>query len=256
MITLVLATLLIACRQSVLPVVKPMPQLAYSCDGLPNEWDEKNLKEPARVAAIKQFISQLATFSNAAWWQVSTNDLNACDSAGKSDYVQWLFGDNRIRLVLIPDPCYQTEYGGSNAFLLYRKGERVYVTQALDGYFSRADNSVDVRLAKLRGEDIIEVSTGSGGLNPTLTNYYFAFDPKTNYAVPKNLFKGEHGLTNEITSAMRFNERFATAPLKVFFGHSLAATFNIYEDNENGKIDDNGRKLSRRLLRWNGKMYR
>src|SRR5678810_59509 len=106
MITLVLATLLITCRQSVLPVVKPMPQLAYSCDGLPNDWDEKNLKEPARVAAIKQFISQLATFSNAAWWQVSTNDLNACDSAGKSDYVQWLFGDNRIRLVLIPDPCY------------------------------------------------------------------------------------------------------------------------------------------------------
>ena len=263
MITIVLATLLlgsfsdqraVACKQSVVPVLKPMPELDYPC--FQNEWDEKNLKDPARVAAIKKFISQLAAFSDAAWWQASTNDLNVCDSAGKSDYVQWLFGDNRIRLVLIPDPCYQTEYGGSNAFLLYRQEGRVYVSQALDGYFSRADNSVDIAFAKLRMEDIIEVSTGSGGLNPTLTNYYFVIDPKTKHAVPKNLFKGEHGPTNEITSAMLFNERFGYGPLRVLVGHSLAPTFTIYEDDENGKVDDNGRKLSRRLLRWNGKMYR
>ena len=265
MITIVLATVLlsafpaqrvVACKQSVVPILKPMPALEYSCDGLPNEWDEKNLKHPVRVAAIKNLITELSSFSDAAWWQASTNDLNVCDSAGKSDYVPWLFGKNRIRLLLIPDPCYQTEYGGSNAFLLYRKDGRVYVSQALDGYFSRADNSVGIAFAKLRMEDVIEISTGSGGLNPTLTNYYFTIDPTTNQAVPLKLFKGEHGPTNEITSAMRFNERFANAPLKVFLGHSLAPSFHIYEDDENGKIDDNGRKLSRRILRWNGKMYR
>ena len=80
--------------------------------------------------------------------------------------------------MLIPDPCYQTEYGGANAFLLYRKGGRVFVTQVLDGYFSRADNSIGLDFAKLNSQEIIEISTGSGGLNPSLTNYYFAIDPR------------------------------------------------------------------------------
>jgi hypothetical protein len=258
MITIVLATLLLTCKQSVLPVLKPMPQLEYPCDESANAWDEKILKDPARVAAIKSLMTQLSSFSNAAWWQASTNDLNACDAAGKEDYVQWLFGSSRIRLVLIPDPCYQTEYGGSNAFLLHRKGDRVFVTQALDGYFSRADNSVGIAFAKFRGEDIVEVSTGSGGLNPTLTNYYFRIDPKTNQAIPENLFKGEHGPTNEITSAMLFGDSWGfAAPLRVIrAGGTLAPSFTIYEDDENGRVDDNGRKLSRRILRWNGKMYR
>jgi hypothetical protein len=280
MITIVLATLLmgsfaeqrvVACKQAVLSVSKPMPALEYSCDGFPNEWNEKILKEPVRVAAIKNLMSQLETFSSPAWWQAAANDLNVCDFAGKAgpltaeqrhdfrigEYVQWLFGDNRIRLMLIPDPCYQTEYGGSNAFLLYRKGERVYVSQVLDGYFSRADNSVDIMVAKLKGEEIIEIATGSGGLNPTLTNYYFAIDPATNYAVPRNLFKGEHGPTNEITSAMLFGDSGGSAtPLRIVRGPSLAPSFSIYEDDPDGKIDDNGRKLVRKILRWNGKIYR
>ncbi len=270
MITILLATLLISCKQSVLPVVKPMPRLEYSCDGLANEWDEKNLKHPPRVDAIKGLMSQLSSFSDAAWWQASTLDLSVCDFTGKAgvlsteqrrdfknDYLFWLFGDSRVRLMLIPDPCYQTEYGGANAFLLYRKGGRVFVTHALDGYFSRAENSVDVRVAKLNGEDIVEISTGSGGLNPTLTNYYFAIDPATNHAVPKNMFKGEHGPTNEITSAMLFGEvRGAIAPLNIIRGQSLAPSFSIYEEDPGGKLDDNGRKLARRILRWNGKMYR
>jgi hypothetical protein len=36
----------------------------------------------------------------------------------------------------------------------------------------------------------------------------------------------------------------------------LAPSFSIYIDDANGKIDDNGRTLSRKILRWNGKMYR
>ena len=59
--------------------------------------------------------------------------------------------------MLIPDPCYQTEYGGANAFLLYRKGGRVFVTQMLNGYFSRADNSIGLASAKLDGHEIVEI---------------------------------------------------------------------------------------------------
>jgi hypothetical protein len=146
--------------------------------------------------------------------------------------------------MLIPDPCYQTEYGGSNAFLLYRNGGRVFVTEVLDGYFSRADNSIGLAFAKLNGEEIIEVSTGSGGLNPVSPITTSRSIPRTNQAVPKKLFKGDHGATNEISSALLMSAGGAE-PLKVVRGSALAPTFVIYSDDERGKIDDNGRTLSR-----------
>lgn len=260
----------LVCKNATLAALKPMPDLSYECDAQLNDWDEKILKLPGRIAAIKTLMSELSAFTDPAWWAADIVDLGACDFTGApgrltrdqrhsfldGEYVFWLFGNERIRLMLIPDPCYQTEYGGANAFLLYRNGRRVYVTQVLDGYFSRADNSVNLQLAKLNGEEIVEVSTGSGGLNPSLTNYYFVIDPKTDHAVPKNLFKGDHGPTNEISSAMLFNDDSASAPLKIVRGQTLAPSFSIYIDDPNGKIDDNGRTLSRKILRWNGKIYR
>jgi hypothetical protein len=36
----------------------------------------------------------------------------------------------------------------------------------------------------------------------------------------------------------------------------LTPSFSIYIDDANGKIDDNGRILSRKILHWNGKIYR
>jgi hypothetical protein len=260
----------LVCKKATLAALKPMPKLEYECDAQLNDWDEKILKLPARVEAIQTLESELSSFADPGWWAADIVDLGVCDFTGATgtltrdqrhsfldgEYVFWLFGNDRIRLMLIPDPCYQTQYGGANAFLLYRNGGRVIVTQVLDGYFSRADNSVNLQLAKLNGEEIIEVATGSGGLNPSLTNYYFAIDPRTSHAIPKNLFKGDHGPTNEISSAMMFNDTPATAPLKVVRGRTLAPVFSIYVDDENGKIDDNGRKLSRKILRWNGKMYR
>lgn len=253
-----------------LAALKPKPELSYQCNEQLNDYDEKILKLPERVAAIKSLMSELGSFNDAAWWSADAVDLSVCDYTGQAgtltrdqrrsflngEYAFWLFGNERVRLVLIPDPCYQTQYGGSNAFVLYRYGGHVSVSQVLDGYFSRADNPVTLAFAKLGTEEIIEVATGSGGLTPSLTNYYFAIDPKTKHAVPKNLFRGDHGPTNEISSAMMFNATPATTPLKIIRGHSLASTFIIYIDNENGKIDDNGRKLSRQLLRWNGKAYR
>lgn len=258
----------LVCKRPVLAALKPMPDLKYTCDAQANDWDEKSLKLPARVAAIKSLMSELASFSEAAWWAADPVDLGVCEFTKKpgtlngsqrhdftgGEYLFWLFGNDRIRLMLIPDPCYQTEYGGSNAFLLYRKDGRVFISQVLDGYFSRADNSVGLAFAKLNGEEVIEVSTGSGGLNPSLTNYYFAINPRTNQAVAKRIFKGDHGPTNEISSAMLMSAAGAE-PLKIVRGSALAPSFVIYVDDERGKIDDSGRTLSRKLLRWNGKIY-
>src|SRR5215510_6227387 len=260
----------VVCKNATLAALKPKPELKYECNEQLNDYDEKILKLPARVAAIKSLVSELSSFTEPAWWAADVVDLGVCDYTGKAgtltrdqrqsfvdgEYLFWLFGNDRIRLALIPDPCYQTEYGGANAFLLYRNGGRVSVTQVLDGFFSRADNPLGLAFAKLNGEEIVEISTWSGGLQPSLTNYYFVIDPKTSRAVPKNLFKGDHGPTNEISSAMLFNASPASEPLKIVRGQTLARSFIIYIDDPNGKIDDNGRTLARKILRWSGKTYR
>lgn len=253
----------LVCRQPVLAALKPTPELNYQCGDQPNDWDEKILKLPVRRTAIDALMSELSLFSDAAWWTADPVDLGVCEFSQKTgaltpdqrqefldgEYLFWLFGNERIRLVLVPDPCYQTGYGGSNAFLLYRNGGKVFVSQVLDGYFSRADNSVNLAFAKLNNEEIIEVSTGSGGLNPSLTNYYFVIDPRTNHAVPKKLFHGSAGLTNQISSAMLLNASSRTTePLQIVRRNTLAPNFVIYSDN--------GERVSRKVLRWNGHVYR
>lgn len=259
------------CKKAAAAALKPMPKLDYQC-GEEQEWDEKQLKSPARLAALNKLAAELSTLNGAEWWQTSVEDLNTCDfKSGQpgtltaeerqqfadGEYRVWLFGDNQIRLVLVPDPCYQTEYGGSNGFLLYRDAGKTYVTQVLDGYFSRADNPVILNFGKLNNELVIEIATWSGGLNPTLTNYYFAIDTATKHALPKKLFAGEHGPTNEITSALLFgNPAPNVAPLNIIRRGTFAKSFSVYTDSEHGKIDDNGRTLSRRIRRWNGKLYR
>ena len=258
------------CKKAAAAALKPTPKLDYQCGG-EQDWDEKQLKNADRLAALKRLVSELSTLNDQAWWQTSVDDLNACDFKGKpgtlnaderqqfadGEYRFWLFGDNQIRLVLIPDPCYQTEYGGSNGFLLSRDAGKTYVTQVLDGYFSRADNPVILNFGKLNNEVVIEIATWSGGLNPTLTNYYFVVDPKTKHAFPKKLFAGEHGPTNEITSALRFGDPPPNlAPLNIIRRGTFAKSFSVYTETENGKIDDNGRMLSRTTKRWNGRIYR
>lgn len=250
-----------ACKRAAAVVVKPAPKLEYPC-GAENDWDEKQLKSPERVAALKDLMSQLSTLADQAWWETSVADLNACDFKGEpgaftdderqqfvAGYVSWLFGNSQIRLLLLPDPCYQTQYGGANAFILSRKGNQVAVSQVLDGYFTRADNSVSLNFGKLANELVIEIATGSGGLNPTLTNYYFVIDPVTNRAVPKKLFASKHGPTNQVTSAMPFNDGPGNAgPLNIIRRQAFARSFSVYTDN--------GRRLSRSIKRWNGKLYR
>ena len=248
----------LVCKKATLASVKKRPELSYTCDEQVAEWDEKVLKLPARISALKSLVTELSSFNDDAWWTADAVELGVCDYAQQAgilnadqsreflngEYPFWLFGNDRIRLVLIPDPCYQTGYGGSNAFLLYRNGKSVYVTQVLDGYFSRADNPVNLAFAKLNQQEIIEVSTWSGGLNPTATNYYFVIDPRTNHATPKKLFKGDHGPTNEISSSILLSDA-RPDPLKIVRGQTLARSFTVYDGD--GK---------RKILHWDGKLYR
>ena len=136
------------CKPAVLAALKPLPKLKYQCDAKPSESDEKVLKQPQRIRAIKALERRLESFTSAAWWQANVDDLNFCELRRKpgvlseeeqekvrlGDYAYDLFGNHSLRLALLPDPCYQTGYFGSNAFLLYRKAGKVFVTQVLDGF--------------------------------------------------------------------------------------------------------------------------
>lgn len=266
----------LVCKSSALAALKTIPKLRYSCGGANNEWDEAMLRRPVRIRAIKVLLAQLEKLNTADWWETPTDDLNVCDFRRKvgtlskqererfdSDYALPLFGDNHIRIAVLPDPCYQTQYNGANVFLLYRKGARVFATEVIDGFFSRAEDAVNVDFARSGREEIIEVSTGTGGLHPELTNYYFTIDPKTNRAIPKKLFQSDDGPTNQITSALLmsdpedFDLPAEAVALKVIDNHKLASSFSIYDEVfEGGAIDDNGRKLNRKVLKWDGKIYK
>jgi hypothetical protein len=169
-------------------------------------------------------------------------------------------GGHEFRLALLPDPCYQTGYNGANTFLLYRQNGRVFVSQILNGYYSRIDNSIGVGFAQLNGQQIIEVSTANN-MPPSLRSYFFVIDPKTNQAVPKRIFKEGGKLTNEIYSAMLMNEPTdvglpkSAEALKVFRSNRLAPSFSAYDENEHGRIGDSGRRLRRIVYRWNGRFY-
>jgi len=89
------------------------------------------------------------------------DDLNFCDLRRKpgslnkeeqeklriGEYLYELFGNHSVRLVLLQDPCYYRGYGGSNAFLLYRKSGSSLCHSTAQWLFSRADNAVVCTLA-------------------------------------------------------------------------------------------------------------
>jgi len=262
-----------ACKESTFAAFKPLPKMEYDCPDGSNDSDDKILRLPERLAAMRGVTKELAAFTNPAWWTANVDDLNACGVHGKAgeftgeekekwkdaDYGFDLFGNHQMRLALIPDPCYQIGYNGSNAFLLYRKDGKVFVSQVLNGYYSRVDNSVGVDFA-FNGEQLVEVATANN-MPPTVVSYLFAIDPKTNKAVPRKIFMQGGKLTNQIYSAMLMNEpadvglpKNAEA-LKILSGNRLASSFSAYEETEGGKIDDNGRNLRRIIYRWNGRFF-
>jgi len=263
------------CREATFAAYKPLSKLEYDCPDNPNDSDDKILKLPERTRAIRRLVQSLEQFTSAAWWQASVDELNACKihgSAGaltdeekeewrRGDYSFDLFGNNEMRLALIADPCYSTGYNGSNAFLLYRKGGRVYVSQLLNGYYSRVDNSVGIDFARLNGRQIVEVETANS-MPPSLINYYFEIDPVTNKALPKNFFREGRKPTNQIYSDMLMGEPkdFGlpknAGELRIIVNGKMAQSFSAYEESPNDRgIDANGRKLRRIVYRWNGTVY-
>jgi len=175
-----------SCNRRTFAAFKLLPKLEYECPEGPTDSDKSILKLPERRAAIRGVVKQLEAFRNPAWWRADVDELNACKVHGSDGELtdeegqKWksgeygfdLFGNQQMRLVVLADPCYQTGYNGSNAFLLYRKNEKVFVSQVLNGYYSRVDNSVGVAFANLNGQQLVEVSTANNML-PSLRSYFF-----------------------------------------------------------------------------------
>src|SRR4051812_20849786 len=203
------------CSQATFAALKEFPKLEYQCPEGVNDFDEKILKLPDRLTGISEVEKRLATFTKPGWWQAGTDELVACGihkSAGQftddekerwrqGDFNLNLIGNHEMRVVLLDDPCYQTGFGGSNAFFLYRKEDKVFVSQVLNGYYSRVDNSVGLDFATLNGRQIVEISTANS-MPPSMVYYYFAIDPVTNKAVPKRMFRAGGKLTNQVYSDM------------------------------------------------------
>jgi hypothetical protein len=265
-------TVVSVCKRQVLLALKDLPEMKYQCREGVDETDEAILKWPERIEAMKTVSKELASLTDTAWWQAKVTDLEACDLHGKpgvlskeeretlagGDYSHLLLGNYQVRLVIVPDPCYQTEFSGSTAFLVAHTGGKVLVTKVLDGYFSRIDNSIGIAFASLNGEQIVEISTGNN-MPPSVRNYYYVINPRSNQAEPKRLFKDGKTFTNEISSAMLLNVT-SDSPkipeqLKVIRGNRFAPAFSVYHDDPDGKISADGLTFNRTTYRWNGRFY-
>ena len=260
------------CKRQVFSALKDLPEMKYQCREGVDETDEAILKWPERIEAMKTVAKELASLTDTAWWQAKVTALDACDLHGKpgvlskgergtladGDYRHLLLGNQQVRLVIVPDPCYQTEFSGSSAFMLARSSGKVSVTKVLDAYFSRIENSINIAFANLNGEQIVEISTGNN-MPPSVRNYYYVINPRSNQAEPKRLFKDGKTFTNEISSAMLLNVT-SDSPkiaeeLKVIRGNRLAPAFMVYNDDPDGRISADGRTFRRTSYRWNGRFY-
>ncbi len=262
------------CKTQALRAIRPIPELKYECSEDLTESADEVLTKPNRLKAIKLYAESLEKFSDAGWWNTSVEDLNLCyfrKKAGaltkeeKEDYRNGnyhfkLGGNNQYRFVIATDPCYQPGFSGSNIFLLNRVGNRVFASEIIDGFYTRADFPLRFDYAVNGSETIIEISTTSGGLYPTETFYYFTIDKKTKRAVPKMLFRDNGKLTNQIYSSMLLMEPedYGLPPksvaLAIIKKHRLAKRFYVFEDVF--EILENGNhKLVKTVFKWNGKFY-
>src|SRR5690348_9274068 len=68
-----------ACSQSAFAAYKRFPKLEYECDENQTDSDDKVLKLPQRLAAIRGVMKQLEGFTDEAWWRAGIDQLNACN---------------------------------------------------------------------------------------------------------------------------------------------------------------------------------
>lgn len=264
------------CKARVFTALRPIPRLDYKCqpEEVPDYGDDV-LKRPERRTGLRKYIRSLAGLASSDWWNADVDDLNACYVGGKpgplssegEETLRYgagrteLFGDDSIRLILATDPCYQRGFGGSNAFLLYRRGGKVGVTEALDGFYSRSDDPMGLDFGVLNSERIIEINTNSGGLHPTITNYYFIVDRNSGNAVHKKLFSVGGKLTNEMTSAIDMFGQYQVATsgesteMQVIKHGKLAKSFIVLKEDFSREAGSDGPKLKKTTYRWNGRFY-
>jgi len=261
------------CKPDALRAVRPIPQLRYRCRPNVNEYDEAILKWPERVRAVSALSAQLKMLTQAAWWDADVEDLNACsfkkragkftkeqDEQYRSNYAINLLGNSNARVIVVSDPCYQTGYSGSVLFLVARNSPTNVVTKALDGYFTRVDNSVTFDWADLPDEQIVEIGTGNS-MPPSLEKLYFSVDKKTHRIEPKKLFKDGGQFSNKIYSDMLLSDPAEAglpddaAELVVIKDHKLASAFSTYSEDTDGKIEANGKHFNRTIFRWNGRYF-
>ena len=274
LVTLLLASIAVTaqtravCTRKAFGALKALPELQYDCPDNVNDWDEAILKNPARVAALKQISAELRSFNSPEWWSSSVSDLTNCEIHGavgvltreererlrSGDFQYRLFGDDRFRLVQVFDPCYQADYNGSSLFLLYRPGKETFVSKLMDGFFSRVDNSIDMNVAWLNGDPIIEISS-SNNMPPTFIYNYFVVNRKSNLAAPKRLFKDPTGFTNELQSPMLLDSSRDSNGPEIIKNKRLAPVFYALEEDEHGRIESNGQRYRRIPYRWNGRFY-
>jgi hypothetical protein len=263
------------CKPTALAAFKPIPKLSYKCNEKLTESDDEVLTQPNRLKAINLYTKTLEKLAYADWWKTDVEDLSVCDfrkKAGpltkeqKSDYEggNYFFtlrGNNQFRVIAAQDPCYQPGFNGMNIFLLNRVGSRVFASEIIDGFYTRADFPLGFDYAYNGDEIIIEIATTSGGLYPTETYYYFTIDKKTNRAVPKNLFKDNDKMTNQIYSDMILGEpeEYGLPPksqsLQIIKNHRLTNNFYVFEDAGETFGEDNHQKFNRVIFKWNGKFY-
>jgi hypothetical protein len=263
------------CKARAFAALRPIPKLDYKCqpDEVLDSGDDL-LKRPERLTGLRNYIRRLAGLTSSEWWNADINDLNVCYIGGKpgplspedEETLRYggkrteLFGDDSVRLILATDPCYQRGFGGSNAFLLHRSGGKIHVTEAIDGFYSRSDDPMRLDFGVLNSERIIEINTNTGGLHPTITNYYFIIDKKSGKAVPKKLFREEGKLTNQMTSAMDLYGQYQTTSgknteMQIIKHGKLAKSFIVLEEDFSRESGTDGPNLEKTTYRWNGSFY-
>ena len=257
------------CTDAASKAPKPIPEFNYECSEGSNE---DNLKTVERHDALKAYLKEIEkTFADPAWWATPVDDLNACSTIKevramtdderngflRGDNSIGIYGDQSTRLITVTDPCIKYSYITLNAYVLQHVGNRVYATQVLDAFFSRADNSVAMEMADNHGERLlfIESRTVDGMMPPMPYTTYsvFSIDPRTHRAVPKKIFKKGHKLINRFRVDDYMPEEEDVKPMRnyrspeIIHNDKLSPRFYIY------KLGNH--HLYRSAYIWNGRYY-